>query len=80
MTKTGLTHKISDSRDDRQRFLLPIKGLLQGLSRSRPHQAYTPRINGKAERFPDRARGMAYAQAYDTSALRAAELPFWLHR
>ena len=46
--------------------------------RTRP---YTPRTNGKAERFIQTAlREWAYAQAYDTSALRAAELPVWLHR
>ena len=37
--------------------------------------------NGKAERFIQTAlREWAYAQAYDTSAQRAAELTFWLHR
>jgi transposase InsO family protein len=42
---------------------------------------YTPRTNGKAERFIQTAlREWAYAQAYDTSARRAAELPAWLHR
>ena len=42
---------------------------------------YSPKTNGKAERFIQTAlREWAYAQAYDTSALRAAELPFWLHR
>ena len=42
---------------------------------------YTPRTNGKAERFIQTAlREWAYAQAYDTSAQRAAELPSWLHR
>ena len=42
---------------------------------------YTPRTNGKAERFIQTAlREWAYAQAYDTSARRAAELTFWLHR
>jgi transposase InsO family protein len=46
--------------------------------RTRP---YTPRTNGKAERFIQTAlREWAYAQAYDTSAQRAAELPIWLHR
>ena len=45
--------------------------------RTRP---YTPRTNGKAERFIQTAlREWAYAQAYDTSARRAAELTFWLH-
>jgi len=42
---------------------------------------YTPKTNGKAERFIQTAlREWAYAQAYDTSAERAAELPIWLHR
>ena len=35
----------------------------------------------EAERFIQTAlREWAYAQAYPTSARRAAELPFWLHR
>ena len=42
---------------------------------------YTPRTNGKAERFIQTAlREWAYAQAYPTSHHRAAELPIWLHR
>lgn len=42
---------------------------------------YTPRTNGKAERFIQTAlREWAYAQSYDTSAHRAAEMPFWLHQ
>lgn len=42
---------------------------------------YTPRTNGKAERFIQTAlREWAYAQAYPTSQHRAAELPVWLHR
>jgi transposase InsO family protein len=42
---------------------------------------YTPKTNGKAERFIQTAlREWAYAQAYDTSDQRAAELPYWLHR
>jgi transposase InsO family protein len=42
---------------------------------------YTPRTNGKAERFIQTAlREWAYAQAYPTSNHRAAELPAWLHR
>ena len=46
--------------------------------RTRP---YTPKTNGKAERFIQTAlREWAYAQAYPTSDHRAAELPFWLHR
>ena len=42
---------------------------------------YTPRTNGKAERFIQTAlREWAYAQTYQSSDRRAAELPFWLHR
>src|SRR3984957_2524555 len=42
---------------------------------------YTPKTNGKAERFIQTAlREWAYAQAYPTSDRRAAELPVWLHR
>jgi transposase InsO family protein len=53
--------------------LLRIKHL-----RARP---YTPKTNGKAERFVQTSlREWAYAQAYTTSAERAAELPIWFHR
>ncbi len=46
--------------------------------RTRP---YTPKTNGKAERFIQTSlREWAYARAYDTSRQRAAELPFWMHR
>ena len=46
--------------------------------RTRP---YTPKTNGKAERFIQTAlREWAYAQAYPNSDRRAAELPVWLHR
>ena len=42
---------------------------------------YTPRTNGKAERFIQTAlREWAYAQAYPTSTRRAEELPVWLHK
>jgi len=42
---------------------------------------YTPKTNGKAERFIQTAlREWAYAQAYPTSDRRTAELPVWLHR
>jgi transposase InsO family protein len=42
---------------------------------------FTPRTNGKAERFIQTAlREWAYAHAYDTSAQRAQHLQPWLHR
>jgi transposase InsO family protein len=42
---------------------------------------YTPKTNGKAERFIQTAlREWAYAQAYHTSDQRSAELHNWLHR
>lgn len=45
--------------------------------RTRP---YTPRTNGKAERFIQTSmREWAYARVYDTSDQRAAELTTWLH-
>ena len=41
---------------------------------------YTPRTNGKAERFIQTAlREWAYARAYHHSGQRIAELPRWLH-
>ncbi len=41
---------------------------------------YTPRTNGKAERFIQSSlREWAYAQAYQTSEQRKLELPYWLH-
>lgn len=46
--------------------------------RTRP---YTPRTNGKAERFIQTLlRQWAYQRAYPNSALRNAALPGWLHR
>jgi transposase InsO family protein len=46
--------------------------------RTRP---YTPKTNGKAERFIQTAlREWAYAQSYQSSDRRADELPTWLHR
>jgi len=42
---------------------------------------YTPKTNGKAERFIQTSlREWAYAKPYATSDERAAELPTWLHR
>jgi transposase InsO family protein len=42
---------------------------------------YTPKTNGKAERFIQSAlRDWAYALAYHNSDQRSAELPNWLHR
>lgn len=41
---------------------------------------YTPRTNGKAERFIQTAiREWAYARAYQTSDQRDADLPIWTH-
>ena len=42
---------------------------------------YTPRTNGKAERFIQTSlREWAYARAYRSSKQRARELPFFMHR
>jgi transposase InsO family protein len=41
---------------------------------------YTPRTNGKAERFIQTSlREWAYARAYQHSRQRTDDLPFWLH-
>jgi transposase InsO family protein len=42
---------------------------------------YTPRTNGKAERFIQTAlREWVYARAYESSAQRGEQLPQWLHQ
>ena len=71
MTDNGSCYKAFDFRDAcRQLGLRHI--------RTKP---YTPKTNGKAERFIQTAlREWAYATAYPTSDDRAAELPTWLHR
>jgi len=69
---------------DRQRFLLQPKAFAKacrdlGLKHIRT-KPYTPKTNGKAERFIQTAlREWAYAIAYPTSDHRAAELSVWLH-
>ena len=41
---------------------------------------YSPKTNGKAERFIQSSlREWAYVRAYQTSEQRKAELPYWLH-
>jgi transposase InsO family protein len=53
---------------------------LHGLKHSRT-KPYTPRTNGKAERFIQTAlREWAYAHAYHSSSERTAHLPCWLHQ
>ena len=65
--------------------MLPVKDFPISLQTARPSpnltKPYTPRTNGKAERFIQTAlREWAYAQAYQNSDQRTAELPNWLHR
>jgi transposase InsO family protein len=71
MTDNGSCYKAFDFRDAcRDRGIKHI--------RTKP---YTPKTNGKAERFIQTAlREWAYAQAYPTSDRRAEELPIWLHQ
>ena len=71
MTDNGSCYKSFDFRDAcRELGLRHI--------RTRP---YTPKTNGKAERFIQTAlREWAYAKAYTHSDGRTAELPVWLHR
>jgi transposase InsO family protein len=71
MTDNGSCYKAFDFRDACRD--LGLKHI-----RTRP---YTPKTNGKAERFIQTAlREWAYAQAYANSHRRTAELPRWLHR
>lgn len=71
MTDNGACYKAFAFRDACR--ALGLKHL-----RTRP---YTPKTNGKAERFIQTAlREWAYAQAYSHSDRRTAELPRWLHR
>ena len=71
MTDNGPCYKSFDFRD-------ACRDLGLRHIRTRP---YTPKTNGKAERFIQTAlREWAYAQAYPSSQRRAEELPIWLHR
>jgi transposase InsO family protein len=71
MTDNGGCYKAFDFRDACRD--LGLKHI-----RTRP---YTPKTNGKAERFIQSAlREWAYAQPYTHSDRRTAELPRWLHR
>lgn len=71
MTDNGSCYKSDDFR--KACSALGLKHI-----RTKP---YTPKTNGKAERFIQTAlREWAYAQAYPTSEHRAGELPVWLHR
>jgi transposase InsO family protein len=71
MTDNGSCYKSFAFRDACK--LLGLKHI-----RTRP---YTPKTNGKAERFIQTAlREWAYAKAYTHSDGRTAELPVWLHR
>jgi transposase InsO family protein len=71
MTDNGSCYRAFDFRD-------ACRDLGLRHIRTRP---YTPKTNGKAERFIQTSlREWAYAQAYPNSERRAAELPIWLHR
>ena len=70
MTDNGACYK---SRD----FAKACKDLNLKHIRTKP---YTPKTNGKAERFIQTAlREWAYARAYNTSDQRAEHLPIWTH-
>jgi transposase InsO family protein len=71
MTDNGACYKAFAFRDACRRL---------GLRHIRT-KPYTPKTNGKAERFIQTAlREWAYARAYQNSGQRADELPRWLHR
>ena len=71
MTDNGSCYRSKD-------FAKACKKLKIKHIRTRP---YTPKTNGKAERFIQTAlREWAYARAYQTSDQRAGDLPSFLHR
>lgn len=71
MTDNGPCYKSRAFRD-------ACRGLGIRHIRTRP---YTPKTNGKAERFIQTAlREWAYARSYRSSDERASHLPDWLHR
>lgn len=58
-------------------FAAACKDLKMKHIRTKP---YTPKTNGKAERFIQTAlREWAYARAYETSDQRKSHLPKWTH-
>lgn len=70
MTDNGACYKSTD-------FAKACRDLKIKHIRTKP---YTPKTNGKAERFIQTAlREWAYARAYETSDQRAADLPLWTH-
>ena len=71
MTDNGSCYKSKDFAKACRRLKLKHR-------RTKP---YTPKTNGKAERFIQTAlREWAYARAYQNSHQRARHLPDWLHR
>jgi hypothetical protein len=85
--KAGL-HPLALGPNRKLYGLIPTRAVIAG-DLARPDHSinllapacYTPKTNGKAERFIQTAlREWAYAQAYPTSNDRAAALPIWLHR
>ena len=70
-----LTDNGSCYRDERFRLLLHRQHVQHRFTRP-----YTPRTNGKAERFIQTAlREWAYARSYQTSLQRHQQLDPWLH-
>lgn len=70
MTDNGACYKSKD-------FAKACRDLKIKHIRTKP---YTPKTNGKAERFIQTAlREWAYARRYETSDQRAADLPLWTH-
>ena len=72
------------ARHDRQRLLLQILRLPQGLQAARPQAHPHQTLHAQDQRqgralHPDRLREWAYARAYELTQ-RADELPFLMHR
>ena len=70
----NMTLRDASSRATKAFYLLAERGIKH--KRTRP---YTPRTNGKAERFIQTSlREWAYAQPFHSSADRAAAMPLWI--
>ena len=66
--------------DERQRACIRLQGVRQGLpcprAEAHPHQAHTPRTNGKAERFIQTlCKEWAHTMAFPNSEERKRWLP-----
>ena len=76
----GLLDQCDGASESHQTEIREVNAGVQSGLRHVRTKPYTPRTNGKAERFIQTAsREWAYARAYETSKQRADELMLWTH-